>query len=92
VLKRGGQGASVFEGDSVVDVPGTPVEVVNGLGAGDAFAAALGYALVRGLELVDGVRLGSVAGSIVAGRLACSEAMPTLIELRDRAGAATPGS
>jgi 5-dehydro-2-deoxygluconokinase len=92
VLKRGGRGASVFEGDSVVDVPGTPVEVVNGLGAGDAFAAALGYALVRGLELVDGVRLGSVAGSIVAGRLACSEAMPTLIELRDRAGAATPGS
>jgi 5-dehydro-2-deoxygluconokinase len=93
VLKRGGRGATVFEADGrTTDVPVTPVEVVNGLGAGDAFAAALGYALVRGLGLVEGVRLGSVAGAIVAGELACSEAMPTLEELTARAGAATPGS
>jgi 5-dehydro-2-deoxygluconokinase len=62
-------------------VPVHPVEVVNGLGAGDAFAAALGHALLRGMSLVDGVRRGSVAGALVAGRLACSEAMPTLDEL-----------
>ena len=76
----------------MTDVPVTPVEVVNGLGAGDAFGAALGYSLVRGLGLVEGVRLGSVAGAIVAGQLACSEAMPTLAELRARAGAASRGS
>jgi 5-dehydro-2-deoxygluconokinase len=94
VLKRGGRGATVFDADGgETDVPVTPVEVVNGLGAGDAFAAAVGYALVRGLGLVEGVRLGSVAGSIVAGRLACSEAMPTLDELLTaRAAAATRGS
>ena len=44
---------------TVTDVPVTPVEVVNGLGAGDAFGAALGSSLVRGLGLVEGVRLGS---------------------------------
>jgi 5-dehydro-2-deoxygluconokinase len=94
VVKRGDRGATVLERDRSTDVPGTPVEVVNGLGAGDAFAAALGYALLRGLDLGEGVRLGSAAGSIVAGRLACSEAMPTLAELTARApsGAATPGS
>jgi 5-dehydro-2-deoxygluconokinase len=93
VIKRGGRGATVLEANGrATDVPATPVEVVNGLGAGDAFAAALGYALVRRLGLVDGVRLGSVAGAIVAGRLACSEAMPTLDELRARADAATPDS
>ena len=57
-------------------MPGVPVEVVNGLGAGDAFGAALGYALLRGSALVEAVRRGTVAGALVAARLACSEAMP----------------
>jgi 5-dehydro-2-deoxygluconokinase len=81
VLKRGERGATVFEGGEEIDVPGFPVEVVNGLGAGDAFAAAVGQALLRGLPLVEGVRRGTVAGAIVASRLACSEAMPREEEL-----------
>jgi 5-dehydro-2-deoxygluconokinase len=81
VLKRGERGATVFEGGEETDVPGFPVEVVNGLGAGDAFAAAVGHALLRGLPLVEGVRRGTVAGAIVASRLACSEAMPREEEL-----------
>ena len=63
------------------DVPGFPVEVVNGLGAGDAFAAAVGHGLLNGFTLVEAVRRGTVAGAIVASRLACSEAMPRLDEL-----------
>jgi 5-dehydro-2-deoxygluconokinase len=81
VLKRGEHGASVLAGAGTTDVPGFPVEVVNGLGAGDAFAAALGHALLQGLSLVEAVRRATVAGAIVASRLACSEAMPTLAEL-----------
>jgi 5-dehydro-2-deoxygluconokinase len=81
VLKRGERGATVFESGYETDVPGFPVEVVNGLGAGDAFAAALGHALLHGLPLVEGVRRGTVAGAIVASRLACSEAMPFEHEL-----------
>jgi 5-dehydro-2-deoxygluconokinase len=81
VVKRGAEGATLYENGDRIDVPGTAVEVVNGLGAGDAFAAALGYAVVRGRGLSDGVRLGNIAGGIVASRLACSEAMPKLDEL-----------
>jgi 5-dehydro-2-deoxygluconokinase len=81
VLKRGGRGATVYDGGEETDVPVHPVEVVNGLGAGDAFAAALGHSLLRGLSLAEGVRRGSVAGALVAAQLACSEAMPTLDEL-----------
>jgi 5-dehydro-2-deoxygluconokinase len=81
VLKRGGEGATVYDGDKETHVPAHPVDVVNGLGAGDAFAAALGHALLNGLPLVEGVRRGSVAGALVAAQLACSEAMPTLPEL-----------
>ena len=78
VLKRGERGATVYDQGDETDVPGFPVEVVNGLGAGDAFAAALGHGLLRGLSLVDAVRRGTVAGALVAAQLACSEAMPRL--------------
>jgi 5-dehydro-2-deoxygluconokinase len=81
VLKRGERGATVFEGTDETDVPSFPVEVVNGLGAGDAFAAALGQSLLAGLPLVEAVRRGTVAGALVASRLACSDAMPRLEEL-----------
>jgi 5-dehydro-2-deoxygluconokinase len=81
VVKRGAEGATLYENGDRIDVPGTPVDVVNGLGAGDAFAAALGYAVVRGRGLAEGVRLGNIAGGIVASRLAGSEAMPKLDEL-----------
>jgi len=81
VLKRGEHGATVFEQGEETDVPGFPVEVVNGLGAGDAFAAALGQSLLAGLKLVEAVRRGTVAGALVAAQLACSEAMPRLEQL-----------
>ena len=81
VLKRGERGATVFDRGEETEVPGFPVEVVNGLGAGDAFAAALGHSLLQGLPLVEAVRRGNVAGALVASRLACSEAMPRLEEL-----------
>ena len=81
VLKRGERGATVYDGGEETDVPGFPVEVVNGLGAGDAFAAALGHSLLHGFTLAEAARRGNVAGAIVASRLACSEAMPRLVEI-----------
>jgi len=81
ILKRGERGVTVFADGGETDVAGVPVEVVNGLGAGDAFAAALGHALLHDLPLIEGVRHGNRAGAIVASQLACSEAMPTLAEL-----------
>ena len=81
VLKRGEHGARLFQDGGEIDVPGHPAEVVNGLGAGDAFAAAFTHALLRGRSAEEAVRRGTVAGAIVASQLACSEAMPTLAEL-----------
>jgi 5-dehydro-2-deoxygluconokinase len=81
VVKRGSDGAVLYDAGETIDVPGERVEVANGLGAGDAFAAALGYAIVRRLGLAEGVRLANRAGAVVAQRIPCSEAMPRLTDL-----------
>jgi len=81
VLKRGERGATVLDRGEETDVPGFPVEVVNGLGAGDAFAATLGHGILHRLPLPEAVRRATVAGAIVASRLACSAAMPFEEEL-----------
>src|SRR5919202_1590535 len=64
-----------------VEVPPVPVEVVNGLGAGDAFGGALVHGLLAGWPLERTIALANAAGSYVAGQLACADAMPTLDEL-----------
>ena len=64
-----------------VQVPPVPVEVVNGLGAGDAFGGALCHALLAGWDLERSMRFCNAAGAIVAGRLACADAMPTVDEV-----------
>ena len=55
--------------------------VVNGLGAGDAFAAAFGAGLLAGLPPLEAVQRGNAAGAIVATRLSCSAAMPRVAEV-----------
>jgi 5-dehydro-2-deoxygluconokinase len=62
------------------------VTVLNGLGAGDAFAAAVGWGILRNLEDGDVLRLANVAGAVVAERIECGAAMPTESELAGRAG------
>jgi 5-dehydro-2-deoxygluconokinase len=81
VVKQGPAGVLASDGTSQVVVPPVPVEVVNGLGAGDAFGGALCHALLAGWDLERAMRFCNAAGAIVAGRLACAEAMPTTDEV-----------
>jgi 5-dehydro-2-deoxygluconokinase len=81
VCKRGGAGVRVLTEAGEEDIPGLPVEVVNGLGAGDAFVASLIHGLLDGRPVAEACRRGNAAGAIVASRLACSEAMPTAAEV-----------
>jgi 5-dehydro-2-deoxygluconokinase len=58
-----------------------PVDVMNGLGAGDAFGGALCHGLLAGWDIERVMRFANAAGAIVASRLACSDAMPTAAEV-----------
>jgi len=84
-VKHGPAGASVIEDGLTRHEPGVPVPVVNGLGAGDAFAAAIGAGMLRGLAPERLLQVGNAAGAIVATRLACSTAMPTWAEVESMA-------
>lgn len=82
IVKRGPAGVYASDGAIEVELPAVRREVVNGLGAGDAFGGALAYSLAGGIELESALRMANAAGAIVASRLACADAMPSLEELR----------
>ncbi len=81
VVKQGPAGVLAMSGTEAVEVPPVPVEVVNGLGAGDAFGGALCHGLLSGWDLGRTMRFANAAGAIVTSRLSCAEAMPTTDEV-----------
>ncbi len=91
LVKKGAEGVLVATAQGMTTVAPTRVEVVNGLGAGDAFGAALVHGLLRGWDAVRCAEYGNAAGAIVASRLACADAMPTIEELDAWVAAARAG-
>ncbi|HWP99939.1 MAG TPA: 5-dehydro-2-deoxygluconokinase [Vicinamibacterales bacterium] len=82
VVKRGARGSTVVRRDGRrTDVAPFPVEVLNVLGAGDAFASGLIYGLLDGRPLEEAARLGNAVGAIVVTRHGCANFMPTLAEV-----------
>jgi 5-dehydro-2-deoxygluconokinase len=76
IFKHGPRGVVAERGDERVELPPVPVDVVNGLGAGDAFGGALCHGLLAGWDLERTMRFCNAAGALVASRLACADAMP----------------
>ena len=81
IVKQGPKGVLGMTKDTVVEVPPTPVSVINGLGAGDSFGGAVCHGLLSGWDLETILRFGNAAGAIVATRRECSTAMPTTDEV-----------
>jgi 5-dehydro-2-deoxygluconokinase len=83
IVKLGPEGVLVSWPGGSERVPAVPVEVVCGLGAGDAFGAALCHGLLEGWEITATVRFANAAGAYVAGKLACADAMPDENQVRE---------
>ena len=81
IVKQGPKGVLAKTRSETVEVEPFPVEVVNGLGAGDSFGGALTHGLIEGWDLERILRFANVAGAIVASRRECSTAMPTTDEV-----------
>ncbi|MEP6969983.1 MAG: 5-dehydro-2-deoxygluconokinase [Betaproteobacteria bacterium] len=87
VVKLGAAGCCFIPGaiptrlEDALTAKGERVEVMNVLGAGDAFAAGLMTGFLRGMGFVEAARLANACGAIVVSRHACAPAMPTPAEL-----------
>ncbi|MRJ78127.1 5-dehydro-2-deoxygluconokinase [Aeromicrobium sp. SMF47] len=78
IVKQGPAGVLGVRGEESVVVPPVAVDVVNGLGAGDAFGGSLVHGLLNGWDLDRMLSFSNAAGAYVAGQLSCADAMPTV--------------
>jgi 5-dehydro-2-deoxygluconokinase len=83
IVKQGPRGVLARTAEGVAEVPPIEVDVVNGLGAGDAFGGALCHALLSGWNPERTIAYANAAGAIVASRFACADDMPTTGEVED---------
>lgn len=81
VVKKGPEGVLAKTREETVEVRPHEVEVVNGLGAGDAFGGAFCHGLLSGWTLERTLTFANAAGAIVASRRECSTAMPDATEV-----------
>lgn len=82
VRKLGPDGVAITpSGGETIRVPGFPVEVLNTVGAGDAFASGLLYGRTQGWDWYESGRFANACGAIVVTRHGCSTAMPTREEV-----------
>jgi 5-dehydro-2-deoxygluconokinase len=86
IIKLGSEGALLATAEERFRVTPTLVDVVCGLGAGDAFGGTLCHGLVHGWDLVTIGTFANAAGALVATRLTCADAMPSLHELEEMVG------
>jgi len=81
-VKRGAKGCTLYRPDAAPqDVPGFPVQVLNVLGAGDAFASGFIYGYLRGWDWSRTARFANACGAIVVTRHACANDTPSLAEV-----------
>jgi len=87
VVKRGPMGCAVIDGaipaslDEAFNGEGVTVEVLNVLGAGDAFSAGFLSGWVKGEDYGRCARYANACGALVVSRHGCAPAMPTRVEL-----------
>jgi ribokinase len=81
VLTLGAAGAVALGRDGAIGQPAFPVEVVDTLGAGDAFAATLGVALARDLGIAEALRQAAAAGAVATRRAGVFEALGRQVDL-----------
>lgn len=87
VVKLGARGCLALDGPIPVSLnqallhPGVAVDVVNVLGAGDAFAAGFLYGWLTEADIGRCCALANLCGALVVSRHACAPAMPTRAEI-----------
>jgi 5-dehydro-2-deoxygluconokinase len=83
IVKQGAKGVGIFDDGHVYDVAGFPIEIVNTVGAGDAFASGLIFGYLQGWDWYKAGRFANACGALVVTRHGCSKAMPYQSEVNE---------
>lgn len=84
IIKHGKAGSIAYTKDGGIHKARSfPAKVIKTFGAGDSYAAGFLYALMNGWPIEMSMEFGSAAASIVISSHSCSEAMPTLTQVKD---------
>ncbi len=86
IVKLGAEGALLATSDDRWRIAPTPIDLVCGLGAGDAFGGALCHGLIHGWDVPRIGEFANAAGALVSTRLTCADEMPTVAELTTMLG------
>lgn len=78
-VTRGGRGSLLVRREEWHDHPGFPVKLADGIGAGDAFTAALTHYLLRGAPLATLNEAGNRWGGWVASQSGAMPALPDTV-------------
>jgi 5-dehydro-2-deoxygluconokinase len=82
LIKHGHKGSRAFTRNGSTESQGIyPVKVVNTMGAGDSYASAFLYCLIKGYSVAEAMRYAAGSASIVVSKNDCSEALPDIDEL-----------
>ncbi|MCM3781492.1 5-dehydro-2-deoxygluconokinase [Neobacillus mesonae] len=82
VIKHGGSGSIAYTADGGSHRSGIFLtKVLKTFGAGDSYASAFIYGLMKGERVKEAMKRGAASASIVISRHSCSDAMPTAEEL-----------
>jgi ribokinase len=83
VVTLGAQGAIIVGADQYGrKAPGFSVRAVDTTAAGDAFTAALAYAMARGDAVSDAVRFANAVGALTVTRMGAQPSLPTAAEVQ----------
>ena len=77
VVTLGGEGAMIVTGEGLTRIAPVPVDVVDTVGAGDAFNGALAVALAEGRSLIEAARWASAAGALAVTKPGAQGGLPT---------------
>ncbi len=84
IEKIGAEGARIhLKNGEIIQAPGFPVEVMNILGAGDAFGGGFIYGFVNDWGWYKSARLGNACGAIVVTEHGCANFMPTMEQVTE---------
>jgi ribokinase len=83
IVTQGVAGVTFCQGDEIVKLPAIKAAAVDTTGAGDTFNGAFGFAITRGLDIIEAIRFAVIASHLSVQRFGAQGGMPTLEEIKE---------